>query len=88
MKYLSSLILAVCFATTTAVQGAEAEFGKNCALGLTMQKQIPTDCSVSWVSDNGKVYCFSNEDAKTEFLKDVGANVSKAEIFWSGRLGP
>ncbi len=48
-----------------------------------MKKHIPTDCSVMWNSENGKTYCFGDQTAKDEFLKDTEANLKKAEIFWS-----
>lgn len=67
----------------TGVQAGEAEFNKECAMGLAMNQHVPTDCSVSWTAENGKTYCFSNEDAKTAFLKDAEGNRSKAEVFWS-----
>lgn len=52
-------------------------------LGLAMKKHIPTDCSVTWTADNGKVYCFANEDARSEFLKAPEVHIAGAETFWS-----
>jgi len=34
-------------------------------------------------ADSGKTYCFGNEEAKSEFLKDKEGNLNKAEVFWS-----
>ena len=89
MKYIfltSALILGL---STINAQAAnpEPEFEKACAMGLAAQQHIPTDCSVNWTAENGRVYCFSNEEAKAEFVKDAGNNVQKAEIFWTGRMG-
>jgi YHS domain-containing protein len=67
----------------TGARAVEAEFNRECALGLAMQHHVPTDCSVSWTADNGKTYCFSSKDAKSEFLEDVEINRTKAEVFWS-----
>ncbi len=66
----------------TGVQAADPEFKNECTMGLAM-KHIPTDCSVMWKSENGKTYCFGNEEAKSEFLKDKEGNLNKAEVFWS-----
>ncbi|MBA2594366.1 MAG: hypothetical protein H0U97_19840 [Gammaproteobacteria bacterium] len=60
-----------------AVQAAEPEFNK------AMKKHVPTDCSVTWTADSGKVYCFSSEDARAEFLKTPEIHIAGAETFWS-----
>ena len=67
----------------TGVQAADPEYKNECTMGLAMKKHIPTDCSVMWKSENGKTYCFGNEEAKSEFLKDKEGNLNKAEVFWS-----
>ena len=51
--------------------------------GTGNEETHPTDCSVMWKSENGKTYCFGNEEAKSEFLKDQEGNLNKAEVFWS-----
>jgi YHS domain-containing protein len=30
----------------------------------------------------GKTYCFSSKDAKSQFMKDPGGNLTKAESFY------
>lgn len=35
----------------------------------------------------GKTYCFGNEEAKTEFMKDPDANLAKAEAYYSKHSG-
>ncbi len=65
------------------VYAGDPEFKKECAMGLAMKKHIPTECSVMWKSENGKTYCFGDQTAKEEFLKDKEGNLSKAEVFWS-----
>ncbi len=77
---VTALILGL---ATAGVQAAEAEFEKNCAMGMAMKKRIPTECSVMWKSENGKTYCFGDQTAKDEFLKDQEGNLKKAEVFWS-----
>jgi YHS domain-containing protein len=77
------LFAAVLGVMSVAVQAADPEFNKECVMGLAMKKHVPTDCSVTWTADNGKVYCFSSEAARTEFLKAPAVNIAGAETFWS-----
>jgi hypothetical protein len=57
---------------------AHPEFGGQCALGLAQGKSDPTDCSITWVAPDGKLYCFSSEKAKKEFLEDPQGNIERA----------
>jgi YHS domain-containing protein len=57
-----------------------------CAGGLALHKEIKTDCSVSG-EYKGKTYCFGNEQAKTDFMKDPQANLKKAEAYYGRRRG-
>lgn len=57
---------------------AEPEFGGYCAMGLVNHQRIKTDCKVNWSSKEGKLYCFSNDAAKAEFLKEPEENIEKA----------
>lgn len=67
---------------------ADPEFNKECALGLAAGMHVPTDCSVSWTAEDGKVYCFSSEESKAEFHKNTEGNLQKAGVFWtSERIG-
>ena len=43
---------------------AEPEFGGYCAEGLVQHHLIKTDCKINWTSKEGKLYCFSNDDAR------------------------
>jgi YHS domain-containing protein len=65
----------------TGVQAADPEFKKECTMGLAMKEHIPMECSVMWKSENGKTYCFANEEAKSHFLKDKKGNLNQAEVF-------
>jgi len=82
MKRSDLLCAAVLGMIAVAVQAAEPEFNKECAMGLAMKKHIPTDRSVTWTADNGKVYCFSNEDARSEFLKAPPAGILRSTPFF------
>lgn len=83
MKTINLLALLFLAWISASVSAADGEFNKECALGLAMNHHVPTDCSVKWTADDGKIYCFSSEGAKSEFLKDTDANRLKAEVFWS-----
>jgi YHS domain-containing protein len=50
-------------------------------MGLALGKDVQTDCSVNATID-GKTYCFGNEAAKTEFMKDAKGNMAKAEPYY------
>ncbi|MGA8691152.1 MAG: hypothetical protein ACLQF1_00935 [Methyloceanibacter sp.] len=63
---------------TAAVAATKGEFDNMCAEGLALHKQIKTDCSVN-TEYKGKTYCFGNEQAKTDFMKDPKANLAEAE---------
>jgi YHS domain-containing protein len=52
-----------------------------CAEGFALHKQIKTDCSVN-PEYKGKTYCFGNEQAKTDFMKDPSANFARAEAYY------
>jgi len=43
---------------------------------------VQTDCSVN-AEISGETYCFSSEEAKTNFMKNPDANLQKAEEFYS-----
>lgn len=64
-----------------AAVAATPQFGGQCAEGLASGRHVMTDCSVTWTDKDGKVYCFSNEAAKTEFLKDTASNLERARNF-------
>ena len=64
-----------------AASVAKAEFGGQCAEGLAVGRHVMTNCSVNWTDKDGKLYCFSNEAAKTEFLKDAPGNLERARTF-------
>jgi YHS domain-containing protein len=66
----------------TAALAASGEFDNMCAEGLALGKNIKTDCSVNATID-GKVYCFGNEQAKTDFMKDPKGNMAKAQATFS-----
>ena len=44
-------------------------------------KDVKTDCSVN-ATIKGSTYCFSSQDAKTNFMKSPDANLKKTETFY------
>jgi len=67
---------------TTAALAATGQFDNMCAEGLALGKDIKTDCSVNATID-GKTYCFGNEQAKTDFMKDPKGNLAKAQSYYA-----
>lgn len=87
---MKKVVLAAAVAgTVIALSGSAAlaagdlgEFGNNCAYGLAQGKKKYTDCSVQ-EKIGDKLYCFSKQEAKEEFMKDPEGNVAKAESFYN-----
>jgi YHS domain-containing protein len=75
---IGALVLGV---ATPAVAATKGQFGDMCTMGLALHKNVPTNCSVNTVY-RGKTYCFGNEQAKSQFLKNPNANLAKAEAFY------
>ena len=69
---------------STAALAVTGEFDNMCAQGLASGKDVKTDCSVNTTIE-GKTYCFGNEAAKTEFMKDPKGNLAKAQSYYSSK---
>ena len=69
---------------TTAALAVTGEFDNMCTQGLASAKEVKTDCSVNTTMD-GKTYCFGNEAAKTEFMKDPKGNLAKAQSYYKSK---
>ena len=69
---------------STAALAVTGEFDNMCTQGLASGKDVKTDCSVNTTLD-GKTYCFGNEAAKTEFMKDPKANLAKAQSYYKSK---
>lgn len=69
---------------STAALAVTGEFDNMCTQGLASGKDVKTDCSVNTTLD-GKTYCFGNEAAKTEFMKDPKGNLAKAQSYYSSK---
>ena len=80
----SALAGALLLGLTTAALAVTGEFDNMCTQGLALGKDIKTDCSVNAVID-GKTYCFGNEQAKTDFMKDPKGNLAKAQTYYNSK---
>ena len=83
--YIKSAVAGV-FLLGFATAAIAGEFENQCSWGLANSKHVKTDCSVN-AAIKGKTYCFSNEEAKTLFMKDPDANLTKAESFYGEKHG-
>jgi len=81
-----ALASALSLAMATGAFAVSGEFDNMCAMGLTGDKEVKTDCSVN-ATYEGKTYCFGNEEAKETFMKDPAGNVAKAEEHYSKHSG-
>jgi YHS domain-containing protein len=72
-----TMATALMLGVTAGAYAATGEYDDMCAMGAAMGKEVKTDCSVNTKID-GKTYCFGNEAAKTEFMKDPAGNIAKA----------
>ena len=82
--YLASTVAAIAMLGfgSAALAAVAGEFGNYCAMGLTQGDKKITDCSISSKVD-GKTYCFGNNAAKDEFMKDPQGNIAKAQATFS-----
>jgi len=75
---ISALAGAFALGLATMAVAATGQFENMCAQGMATGQEVKTDCSVS-EEIGGKTYCFGNEAARAEFMKNPDANVAKAE---------
>lgn len=78
MRYCAVVIALLM--SLVSLTGFAGEYKDHCAAGLAIYDVlVETDCSVNWTDQRtGKVYCFSSESTKEEFLEDVDTNIAKA----------
>jgi len=60
---------------------SDVQFGGQCTEGLAEGKHVMTKCTTQWTDKDGKVYCFSGEDAKKSFLENPNENLQRAREF-------
>lgn len=75
------MALAVLSVGPAAAVAGSAQYQSLDAMGLASGKGMRTPCTVSGEYE-GKTYCFRNEDAKAEFMKDADGNRAKADSYY------
>lgn len=84
IKTARAALVALLALSAGSLPAQAGEYDNHCAMGMAIGKEVKTDCSIS--SDiNGKTYCFGNEEAKTEFMKDAAGNIDKATAFQTSK---
>jgi YHS domain-containing protein len=82
----SAVAGALLLGLATAAYAVSGEFNNMCAEGLSLHKQIQTDCTING-SFRGKTYCFGSEQAKSDFMKNPSGNLAKAEAYYKKHQG-
>lgn len=63
-----------------AVTPSAAKYGGLCAYSLSQGEKVATDCSIYFQSPNeAQPFCFSSEQAKSDFAEDLEKNTLQAE---------
>ena len=90
-NYLFSVVLTnliMIFPMTASAQVAEAEFNGLSAWELTLGEAVQTDCKIELTSQKtGRIYCFSSENAKASFEKDIAGNAELANAEYKKLAG-
>jgi hypothetical protein len=81
-RSIAALIFTALGALAFAGESRNPEFDGYCAYSLANGGENKTGCEVVWISPEDKLYCFMNETAKNEFVKDATRNIRKAKAFW------
>ena len=82
-SYITSAFAgALLLGSVTAALAVTGEFNNMCTEGLSLGKDINTDCSINTMLD-GKTYCFGSKDAMAEFMKNPKENLAKAQTYYS-----
>lgn len=84
---MSALAGAFALGLATAAFAVTGEFDNMCTEGLALGKQVQTDCSINGQVE-GKTYCFGDEKAKAEFMKDPKGNLAKAQATYKSMKKP
>jgi YHS domain-containing protein len=81
--YITSAVAgAFLLGLATAALAITGEFNNMCTEGLSLGKDVNTDCSIS-AELQGKTYCFGSKEAMTEFMKNPTENLAKAQAYYS-----
>jgi YHS domain-containing protein len=75
---------AIAGAMLFATAAMAGEYDNLCTMGLSLGKDIKTDCSISSQVE-GKTYCFGDKGAMDTFMKDPKGNLAKAQTYYSSK---
>jgi hypothetical protein len=64
------------------------EFGNEDPVGLAAGKHIKADCSLNWVADDGKLYCFTTGTSLLFFEESPSAYIRQARGFYEHNPPP
>jgi hypothetical protein len=82
--YILAVTAALLFGSTAAIAGS-GEYQNLDAMGLASGKAMRTTCDIAG-EVKGKTYCFGDEGAKTQFMKDIEGNRAKAEAYYASKV--
>ena len=80
--FVSAIAGAALLGISTAALAVSGEYDNMCAMGLALGKDVATDCSIN-AQIGGRTYCFGNQEAMTDFMKDPEGNLAKAQAYYS-----
>jgi hypothetical protein len=60
---------------------SQAQFGGQCTEGLAEGRHVMTNCALRWTDNDGKIYCFGDENAQKKFLANPVENLQRAREF-------
>ena len=81
--YITSAVAgAFLLGLATAALAVTGEFNNMCTEGLSLGKDVNTDCSIN-AELQGKTYCFGSKEAMTQFMADPTGNLAKAQAYYS-----
>ena len=63
------------------------QFDNEDPVGLAAGVHLKTDCSMNWVGEDGKVYCFTTGTSLEFFVTSPAAYISAAQKFFAQRAG-
>jgi hypothetical protein len=67
-----------------AALAGSGEYQNLNAMGLASEKGIRTKCDL-YGQHEGKTYCFRDENAKSEFMKDPAGNRARADAYYGSK---
>lgn len=64
-------------------QEIPGEFEKHDPVGLIAGVLIPTDCSMNWLAEDGRIYCFTTGTSYVHFMRMPQTNLRRAVEAWA-----